>query len=148
MSDQYGHWEWEGPRVEPKDYLGFIYVIKTEDWYYIGRKQIWHTRKGKRIRETDWKTYQGSSRNVSKLLSGCRRSDVRFEILAFFDSKSFLRYAEALAITGSLSYERQHRGINYSFEGAKGPLSSNLKEINMLHLLKKKIKKLEREYRK
>ena len=147
MSDTYGHWEWEGPKVEPKDYLGFIYVIKTADWYYVGRKQIWHTRKGKRIRETDWKTYKGSSRHVARFLNGHGESGIKYEILAFFNSKSYIRYSEAYAIIGSLSYERGDRGINYSFEGAKGPIARDVEELSQLHLLKQKVRKLEKEFR-
>jgi hypothetical protein len=142
-----GHWIWKGPKVNPTDYLGFIYVIHTLDWYYIGRKQIWSTKRGKRIRQTDWRSYRGSSRHLPKLLKCSDDNSVRFEILGFFNTKSFLRYAEAVAIITSLSYERPDRGINYSFAGMHGRLADDASDFKMLQQLKSKVKRLEREYR-
>ena len=88
---------WEGVVPEPKKYLGFLYLItnKVTGRKYLGRKQYWNTRKGKRVSESDWRTYTGSSPDVNRDIKNIGISNFKFEILAQVNSKGSLRYLEA-----------------------------------------------------
>lgn len=111
--------------------LGFIYRIDCRDGsFYIGRKQFWNKR-GKHWYESDWVDYESSSRTI---LSG----DVQIErktILAAFQSKSALRYAEAAAIICSGSYLSTDKGLNGGFENCRGPLKFSEQDLQQLKKL-------------
>jgi hypothetical protein len=88
---------WEGVLPEPKKYLGFLYLITNKETgrKYLGRKQYWITRKGKRIKESDWRTYTGSSPDLNRDIKNIGLGKFKFEILAQVNSKGSLRYLEA-----------------------------------------------------
>lgn len=88
---------WEGTVPDPKKYLGFLYLItnKNTGRKYLGRKQYWITRKGKRIKESDWRTYTGSSPDLNRDIKNIGLGKFKFEILAQVNSKGSLRYLEA-----------------------------------------------------
>lgn len=73
----------------------YLITNKTTGRKYIGRKQYWITRKGKRIRESDWRTYTGSSPDLNRDIRNTGLGNFKFEILAQVDSKGALRYLEA-----------------------------------------------------
>jgi len=101
------------------EFLGFIYKISRDDWFYIGRKQFW-SKRGKRWVESDWRKYKSSSNNVKQRVEDSEGTDVLYEVLAVFTSKSSIRYAETLAIITSKSYIERDRGLNWSFDSCKG----------------------------
>ena len=90
-------WTYKGKIVEdiPQEYIGFVYLITnlTNDKKYIGKKlaQFKVTKKplkGKKnkrrsTKESDWKTYWGSSENFTR------------EILYYCTSRGELSYLEA-----------------------------------------------------
>lgn len=73
----------------------YLITNKTTGRKYIGRKQYWITRKGKRIKESDWRTYTGSSPDLNRDIRNTGLGNFKFEILAQVDSKGALRYLEA-----------------------------------------------------
>lgn len=111
--------------------LGFIYRIDLVDGrYYYGRKQLWNKR-GRQWYESDWKEYKSSSRTI---LEG--NVDIeRKSILAVFQSKSSIRYAEAAAIICSGSYLNSDKGLNGEFAGCKGRLSFSEQDREQLRRL-------------
>ena len=114
------------------DLLGFIYRIDLEGGkYYYGRKQFW-SKRGSYWYESDWRTYQSSSNTI---LSN-PESILQKSILAVFESKSAIRYAEALAIILSGAYEDRDRGINWSFAGCKGTLKLSDRDKEQLERLR------------
>lgn len=99
----------------PKGTFGFIYEVthNPSGRKYIGKKQLIFTRKkklGKRAlaalpdkrgkkyivenRESDWKAYYGSHKDILKLLREGKQEEFSREILQFVPSKKLLTYFE------------------------------------------------------
>jgi hypothetical protein len=105
-------WHYKGDVYEPtedelKNWIGFVYVItdKSNDKMYVGKKTFWSkktlpplkgkTRKRRRVVESDWKSYYGSSDLVKQLLVEHGENNFHREILHFGKSKGELGYLEA-----------------------------------------------------
>lgn len=73
----------------------YLITNKQTGRKYLGRKQYWNTRKGKRVSESDWRTYTGSSPDLNRDIKNIGIGNFKFEILAQVDSKGALRYLEA-----------------------------------------------------
>ena len=94
------------PESAPEDYAGFVYRITNLDnnMKYIGKKSMWskrtlpplkgQKRKRKKVFESDWREYYGSSANLNE--ERARIGDDRYkrEILRFCKSKGELSYYE------------------------------------------------------
>jgi len=99
----------------PKGTVGFIYEVhhKPTGIRYIGKKQIYSTRKrkfGKKeiskitdkrkklyemvTKESDWKTYYGSQKEIKELVKSNSSEDFERTILCFVSSKKLLTYFE------------------------------------------------------
>lgn len=103
----WGHWSLaagvSSPAVLP---LGFVYRITEIESgrSYIGQKKITtietrpplkgYIRKRKFIKQTDWRTYCGSSTEVKLAVVKKGEKAFKFEILCFTDSKWMLSYLE------------------------------------------------------
>lgn len=93
--------------------VGFVYKItnKISGKFYVGKKSFYSVRKtkiGKRekaetktrktfkqkVRESDWKTYTGSSEELLKDLEDMSILNFEFEMLEISYSKKYLSYAE------------------------------------------------------
>jgi len=96
---------WEPTEEELKDLFGFVYCITDPNGMkYIGKKQLWSKRtlkplKGKKrkrrkIVESDWKEYYGSSETVKSLVEETNADGFKREILHFCKSKGELSYKE------------------------------------------------------
>jgi hypothetical protein len=60
---------WKGMPKDIKPYYGFIYLItnKTNGKMYVGRKFFFKNKRTKKgDKESDWKTYWGSSKELTK----------------------------------------------------------------------------------
>ena len=102
-----GHWTTELVTENNKVPYGFIYLITnlTNNKKYIGKKQCMTVlkrrplkgKKNKRHeeRETDWRTYTSSSRELNDDIQLLGKENFKFEILKFCDSKWTLAYEEA-----------------------------------------------------
>ena len=99
-----GHWT---SRTEvPEDFFGFVYLITNLDSgkKYVGKKQAKCKRKlaplkgkkRKRIveKETDWKTYSGSSASLLEDMETLGKNYFKHEIIKFCGSKWELAYYE------------------------------------------------------
>jgi hypothetical protein len=94
------------PESAPEDCAGFVYRITNldTDMKYIGKKSMWskrtlpplkgQKRKRKKVFESDWREYYGSSANLNE--ERARIGDDRYkrEILRFCKSKGELSYYE------------------------------------------------------
>lgn len=88
------------------DYVGFVYIITntTNDMKYVGKKLFMFTRKlpplkGKTRRrtvkkESDWKTYYGSSDEVKLLVEETGPENFKREILHLCNTKGEMGYLE------------------------------------------------------
>lgn len=104
MATDYGHWK--GKRFNPDDYLGFVYEITntTNGKKYIGQKQLHFKvkkpplkgRKNKRhsTKESDWRTYTGSSKSLNADIEKLGKDKFTFKIIALCGSKWELSYVE------------------------------------------------------
>ena len=106
-STDYGHWQILRPR--PDNALGFIYRITNtlNGMQYIGQKHCIFTskvkvkgRKNRKTvrRESDWKKYTGSCRQLNEDIEKHGIEHFLLEILIWCGSKSELNYFEAKAI--------------------------------------------------
>lgn len=104
-SIDFGHWYCR-PREIPHDFFGFVYIIQnlSTGRKYIGKKQRYSASsrrlKGKKNKkhfkkESDWREYCGSCKELLKDIEICGKSNFSFEIIKFCSSKSDLAYSEA-----------------------------------------------------
>lgn len=108
-----GHWT-EGITPNPKKYFGFIYIItdETTGRAYIGKKQFYmaksgakgcksrianrsHTRwKPECWKESDWRTYSGSSKSFTKWMKENPKHKYTYKIIRHAKSRGDLTYYE------------------------------------------------------
>jgi len=104
------NWLYEGKEFEleeSSELIGFVYLITdlSNNKKYIGKKNFWSTRKlpplkgQKRKRtvkkESDWKTYYGSSEEVKLLVEQSGAERFKREIIRLCSSKGEMSYYEA-----------------------------------------------------
>jgi|TARA_B110000285_G_C14993231_1_gene547433 hypothetical protein len=102
-------WLYDGKEFkieERDDAIGFVYELRdTEnDKRYIGKKNLFSTRrlpplkgqkrKRKVVKESDWKTYYGSSKNVQFLVEKTGQKRFERKILRLCNSKGEMSYWE------------------------------------------------------
>jgi hypothetical protein len=100
----------------PQGTFGFIYITthKSSGVSYIGKKSLYHNVKRKLTKkelaeqtgrgrkpttqvvqkESDWKTYYGSTKQIVELIKGGKQEDFTREILQFVSNKKLLTYHE------------------------------------------------------
>jgi hypothetical protein len=100
-----GHWETTLPKFNIEDWCGFIYKITntTNNKKYLGKKFFFMTtrkkvknriNRKKIIKESDWKTYTGSSKSLNVDINLIGKENFKFEILSLHESRSTLAYTE------------------------------------------------------
>jgi len=88
-----------------EDYVGFVYLVTFDDGKkYIGKKRFWSKvtrpplkgkkRKRRSLKESDWKTYCGSSEAVKELIEENGLDSVKREILHLCKGAGELSYME------------------------------------------------------
>ena len=83
----------------PKDisqYFGFVYLITNtlNGRMYIGKKQFYSTKKGKRYKESDWKTYYGSCNELNRDIQISKKSRFTREIISCHETRWETTYNE------------------------------------------------------
>jgi hypothetical protein len=101
-----GHWTLAENLLPKLDAFGFIYCItnKVLDKHYIGKKQCVSRIKRKPLKgkkrnridqkESDWKTYTGSSNDLNEDIEKYGKENFNFVILDWCNSKFELGYKE------------------------------------------------------
>jgi hypothetical protein len=101
-----GHWILEENVELNEDTFGFIYIITNniENIHYIGKKQCKSRIKRKPLKgkrrnridhkESDWKTYTSSSKELNESIQKHGKENFTFKILRLCDSKWALAYYE------------------------------------------------------
>ena len=101
------------------DKFGFVYIITNlqSGKGYIGCKQYKLYTKLKE-RESDWKTYTGSSKWLNEDIQKIGKKHFKFEIIAEYKNKRSLRYYE-------LYYQMKFNVLSSTFEGTDEPAYYN-----------------------
>ena len=88
------HWEYH-KEFDKKNNFGFVYRItnKKTKKAYIGCKQYYVTRKGKKV-ESNWRTYTGSSKYLNEDIKKLGKKHFRFQVIGQYKNKRSLRYYE------------------------------------------------------
>ena len=113
------HWKYAGkPDIESK--FGFVYIItnKKTGKAYIGCKQYWHYKKGKKARQSNWKVYMGSSKSLTEDIKKLGKRNFKFEMLAEYKNKRSLRYYECY-------YQMKYNVLASVLEGTDEPALYN-----------------------
>jgi len=81
--------------INPYDNEGFIYEIKDKSngKKYIGKKSYWNYSKGKRVRQSNWKTYGSSGVDTAEKVSN-NPDAFNYYILREAPDKAALNYLE------------------------------------------------------
>ena len=101
------------------DKFGFVYLITNlqNGKGYIGCKQYLSYRKMKE-KESDWKTYMGSSKWLTADIEKIGKEHFKFEIIAEYKNRRSLRYYE-------LYYQMKFNVLSSTFEGTDEPAYYN-----------------------
>lgn len=110
------HWTYKNKPFNeiPKNSFGFAYIITNlkSNKKYIGRKYFYSTRRKpltkkqkeagrknrKRVtKETDWRTYTGSSKQLNNDIEKLGKENFKFEILGIGRTKGEVNYIEEAA---------------------------------------------------
>ena len=155
---EYGHWDVSAVGVfDPTDWFGFIYVIEHRDTgrAYIGKKFFQHKRQKtklnrSRLKESDWRNYQGSSEHVKALIAEHGVDAFDFRITKLCSGRCELSYSEEEAqfaadvlrarlpngerkyLNRTIAY-KNFSGIEKQTEASKVKLSESLKRWNEQH---------------
>ncbi len=117
--------KWENVPKSIDNYLGFVYIIinTTNHKFYIGQKKFWFKRtlpalKGKKRKrrslvESDWKTYNSSSKALQEDIAKLGEDKFVFEILRLCKNKAEMNYLELLyqVQMGVLLRDNSYNGI-------------------------------------
>lgn len=126
-----GHWICN-KEFNPEDWFGFIYRITELDTgrLYVGKKQFFmmrriavkgKTRKKVTYKESDWKKYTGSCKDLNEQIKIKGMDNYKFEILSLHDSKSSLYYAEVkLQVMEDVMMVRLDNGVKKYYNGQIG----------------------------
>ena len=102
-----GHWVLSDGVYSPNEFFGFIYEITNtiNGKFYIGKKQCLRKIKRKPLKgktrnridhkESDWKSYVGSSNDLLEDIQKYGKENFTFKILKLCNSKWELSYFEA-----------------------------------------------------
>ena len=112
------HWEYK-KNPDIKSNFGFVYRIthKKTKKAYIGCKQYFVTRKGKKV-ESNWKVYTGSSKHLNEEIKRLGKKQFRFQIVGEYKNKRSLRYYECY-------YQMIYHVLTSTLEGTDEPAYYN-----------------------
>lgn len=125
MTDN-GHWNFPSI-IDTSMWFGFIYRITELDTgrEYVGKKNFRSMRrvtvkgrKNKKItyKDSDWKSYTGSSKELNEQISLKGMSNYKFDILSLHETKGSLYYAEVrLQVMENVLREKMGSGIKKYF---------------------------------
>ena len=113
------HWKYKR-KPDPTSHFGFVYIItnKKTSKCYIGCKQYWHYKKGKKARQSNWKVYMGSSKSLTEDIKKLGKRNFKFEMLAEYKNKRSLRYYECY-------YQMKYNVLASVLEGTDEPAFYN-----------------------
>lgn len=140
-----GHWIYP-KEFDPNEWVGFIYHIRnmTNDRRYIGKKFFFSTtrkkikgriNRKKVIKESTWKKYTSSSKELNSDLIILGKDKFQFAILSLHESKGSLAYAETEAIIKyNAIRSRFEDGTKEFYNGICPPVKFSVKDYTQKEL--------------
>ena len=133
-----GHWELGNNVTLPEDFeenppMGFVYRIenKKNGKFYIGQKKIikvekrpplkGKVRKRKIVKQSDWKTYCGSSNDLKNDVKEAGEDKFKFTIIRFCDSKWECSYWEL--------YHQMHNHVLFREDSYNGIINVRISKF-------------------
>lgn len=133
-----GHWQLLENVTLPEDFeenppLGFVYRIENKETgkFYIGQKKIikvekrpplkGKVRKRKIIKQSDWKTYYGSSNDLKNDVKTLGEDKFKFTIIRFCDSKWECSYWEL--------YHQMHNHVLFREDSYNGIINVRISKF-------------------
>jgi hypothetical protein len=127
-------WVYEGKNIEsiedfPQNTYGFVYQVThlPSQKKYIGKKVLYHNktlpplkgtkRKRKVVKESDWKTYYGSQKEIKDIVKQSLPSEFERLILRITFSKKLLTYYELKYLCSTGAIEPNSTYINDNISG-------------------------------
>ena len=112
------HWKYNTKPDLTK--FGFVYCITNTETKqaYIGCKQYFNYKKGKKKAESNWKSYMGSSKHLLEDIDKLGKENFKFVIIAEFKNKRSLRYYECY-------YQMKYNVLCSTLEGTDSPAYYN-----------------------
>ena len=106
-----GHWQFD-KEFNPEEWVGFVYEIThlSSGRKYLGKKFFWSTtrkavkdRKNKKkvVKESNWKSYTGSSKWLLSEIALHGKENFSFKILSLHETRSSLAWSEVERIVSS-----------------------------------------------
>lgn len=133
MKINIGHWQYP-KEFNPDEWVGFIYEILDLDTgrAYIGKKFFHSTtrkkvkncvNRKKVVKESKWKIYTGSSKELNEQISQRGKDRFVFNILSLHESKSSLAYREVeLLVTKNTMRDLMPNGVKKYYNGMIPPI--------------------------
>lgn len=133
-----GHWELGNNVTLPEDFeenppMGFVYRIENKETgkFYIGQKKIikvekrpplkGKVRKRKIVKQSDWKTYCGSSNDLKNDVKEAGEDKFKFTIIRFCDSKWECSYWEL--------YHQMHNHVLFREDSYNGIINVRISKF-------------------
>ena len=133
-----GHWQLLENVTLPEDFeenppLGFVYRIENKETgkFYIGQKKIikvekrpplkGKVRKRKIVKQSDWKTYCGSSNDLKNDVKTLGEDKFKFTIIRFCDSKWECSYWEL--------YHQMHNHVLFREDSYNGIINVRISKF-------------------
>ena len=133
-----GHWELGNNVTLPEDFeenppMGFVYRIENKETgkFYIGQKKIikvekrpplkGKVRKRKIIKQSDWKTYCGSSNDLKNDVKTLGEDKFKFTIIRFCNSKWECSYWEL--------YHQMHNHVLFREDSYNGIINVRISKF-------------------
>lgn len=133
-----GHWELGNNVTLPEDFeenppMGFVYRIENKETgkFYIGQKKIikvekrpplkGKVRKRKIVKQSDWRTYCGSSNDLKNDVKTLGEDKFKFTIIRFCDSKWECSYWEL--------YHQMHNHVLFREDSYNGIINVRISKF-------------------
>ena len=133
-----GHWELGNNVTLPEDFeenppMGFVYRIENKETgkFYIGQKKIikvekrpplkGKVRKRKIVKQSDWKTYCGSSNDLKNDVKTLGEDKFKFTIIRFCNSKWECSYWEL--------YHQMHNHVLFREDSYNGIINVRISKF-------------------
>lgn len=128
------NWKYKGEEITdisqfPENTFGFVYIIRylPTSMSYVGKKVLHHNRtlpplkgqkrKRKIVKESDWKTYWGSSKPLLEIVKSNDSSNFEKTILQLANTKKQLTYYETKYLFQYEVLENPDKYYNFNILG-------------------------------